>query len=133
MTSKGPGLLQHARQPGEHRFTRYRSCPIYLRKNDPLSWVQVTPDTSEVVTPDTSEVDYDTMDVDAAERQYQRTTGIPKRLSSGLTTMGSTTSTGTQEERSVVMGAKLMTTQWTSTQRRKLLHRIPLKLLPAIE
>ena len=76
MTSKGPGLLQHARQPWEHRFTRYRSCPIYLRKNDPLSWVQVTPDTSEVVTPDTSEVDDDTMDVDAAERQFQRTTGI---------------------------------------------------------
>jgi hypothetical protein len=38
-----------------------------LRKNDPLSWVQVTPDTSEV--------DDDTMDVDAAERQFQRTTG----------------------------------------------------------
>ncbi len=41
-----------------------------------MSWVQVTPDTSEVVTPDTSEVDDDTMDVDAAERQFQRTTGI---------------------------------------------------------
>ncbi len=47
-----------------------------MTKRDPLSWVQVKPDTSEVVTPDTSEVDDDTMDVDAVERQFQRTTGI---------------------------------------------------------